>query len=284
MQSIALNAPAKLNLTLNITGIAPNGYHTLDMVMHTVNLCDTVTLANAADISLACPDWLPATPKNLAWRAAEALREYSNISRGAAITLTKRIPAEAGMGGGSADAAAVLVGLNRLWGLGLSDDDLRTVGLKLGSDVPFAIRGGTARVRGVGDDVQFIDGPRPLWFLLAKPQGGVSTAECYRLYDALGADSRPDNDAFLQALRAGDIPAMAASSGNALEKAAIALLPEIGALIERMRGTGSGFVRMTGSGAAVFAAFETLVQAEAAQQALGDVFWSAVAQSYTPEF
>ena len=283
MKNIEIGAPAKLNLTLNITGTAPNGYHTLDMVMHTVNLCDTVTLAVAADISLTCPDWLPATPKNLAWRAAEALREYAKVRRGAAIALTKRIPAEAGMGGGSADAAAVLVGLNRRWELDLSDDELRAVGLKLGSDVPFAIRGGTARVRGVGDDVQFIDGAGPLWFLLAKPQGGVSTAECYRLYDELGADSRPDNDAFLQALRAGDIPAMAASSGNALEKAAIALLPEIGTLIDRMRGTGSGFVSMTGSGAAVFAAFETQAQAEAAQLALGEVFWSAVAQSFTPE-
>jgi 4-diphosphocytidyl-2-C-methyl-D-erythritol kinase len=280
MNELVLYAPAKLNLTLDITGIAPNGYHTLDMVMQTISLFDTITLSLSDHIELACPPWLPNGPKNLAFRAAEKLCEAAGVQKGALITLEKQIPAQAGMGGGSADAAAVLIGLNALWELGLTIEELRAIGLKLGSDVPFAIGGGTARVRGVGEAVEPIEGYRPLWYLLAKPEGGVGTAEAYKLYDEVGAVRRPQTERFIEALRAGDIEAMARYGGNALEKAAIELLPPVGDLIRVMKTTGAGYCAMTGSGAAVFAAFESEADARAAQKALGEVFWSAVARSY----
>ncbi len=278
-QRITLQAPAKLNLTLDITGIAPNGYHTLDMVMHTVSLCDTVTVEPADEIKLVCPDWLPNGPKNLAWRAVELLREHAGVRRGALITLEKRIPAQAGMGGGSADAAAVLKGMNELWGLGLTVGELCKIGLALGSDVPFAVAGGTARVSGVGEEIEPIVGIKPLWFLLAKPDGGVDTAEAYRLYDELGAAVRPDNDRLIDAMRCGDLRGMARFGGNALQKAAIKLLPPVGDLLNRLGETGTAYAAMTGSGAAVFAVFETEGEAQAACAQLHGAAWKAVARS-----
>ncbi len=278
-QQITLQAPAKLNLTLDITGLAPNGYHTLDMVMHTVSLCDTVTVEPADEIKLVCPDWLPNGPKNLAWRAAELLRAHAGEALGARITLAKRIPAQAGMGGGSADAAAVLKALNELWGLGLTAGELCKIGLALGSDVPFAVAGGTARVRGVGDEIEPIHSVKPLWFLLAKPDGGVGTVEAYRLYDVIGAAARPDNDRFLEALQCGDFGGMALYGGNALEKAAMKLLPAIGELLAMIRETGTPYAAMTGSGAAIFAVFETEGEAIQAQKKMSGKPWSAVAHS-----
>lgn len=278
-QRITLHAPAKLNLTLDITGLAPNGYHTLDMVMHTVSLCDMVTVEPMDEIQLVCPDWLPHGPKNLAWRAAELLRAHAGEARGARITLEKRIPAQAGMGGGSADAAAVLKGLNELWGLGLTVGELCAIGLALGSDVPFAVAGGTARVRGVGEEIEPIHGVKPLWFLLAKPDGGVGTAEAYRLYDEIGAAARPDNDRFAEALQCGDFGGMARFGGNALEKAAMELLPAIEELLAMVRRTGAPYAAMTGSGAAVFAVFETEGEAMRAKEKMGGKPWLAVAHS-----
>lgn len=278
-ERIVLQAPAKLNLTLDITGLAPNGYHTLDMVMHTVSLCDTVTLEPADEIVLQCPDWLPNGPKNLAWRAAAMLRDHTGAAAGARITLDKRIPAEAGMGGGSADAAAVLKGLNELWGLRLTVEELCNIGIALGSDVPFAITGGTARVRGVGERIEVLDVVKPMWFLLAKPEGGVGTAQAYRLYDSAGAANRPDNDLFIEALKHGDIGAMSRHGGNALQNAAVLLLPAIGELLDQMKKTGASYAAMTGSGAAVFAVFETEGEARQAQKKMGDMLWSAVAHS-----
>jgi 4-diphosphocytidyl-2-C-methyl-D-erythritol kinase len=279
MQKLETTAPAKLNLTLDITGHAPNGYHTLDMVMQTISLCDTVTLEQAGDIELICPDWLPKGPKNLAYRGAQTLRDYAGVQRGVVITLEKMIPAQAGMGGGSADAAAVLAGLNELWGLGLTVEELRSIGLQLGSDVPFAIGGGIARVRGVGEIVEPIQNGKPLWYLLAKPVGGVGTAEAYRRYDEQGAGLRPQTERFIGALAAGDIEGMARYGGNALEKAAVSLQQPVGDLIAQMKAAGTGYCAMTGSGAAVFAVFENEKDARAAEKRLGTVFWSAVARS-----
>ena len=283
-QNLKLDAPAKLNLTLDVTGLAPNGYHTLDMVMHTVSLCDTVILEPSGSelTGHVCPPGLPYGEKNLAFRAAVELCRHGNVDRWAIITLEKRIPTEAGLGGGSADAAAVLRGLNALWGLGLSADELRGIGLKLGSDVPFAIAGGTARVRGVGEMIEPIEqdeAKHPLWFLLAKPAGGVNTAAAYRLYDAVGAGRRPDTGRFIEALKSRDVEGMARFGGNALEKAAVEMLPAVGELIIRMKRTGTSYAAMTGSGAAVFGVYDSERDAERAREKLGGDCWSAVARS-----
>lgn len=282
MQKLTLSAPAKLNLALDVVGAAPDGYHALDMVMQAVSLCDTVTLEEAEEIGLDCPDWLPAGPGNLAWRAAERLRDFSGVRKGARITLEKRIPAQAGLGGGSADAAAVLKGLNTLWELGLNEGELLRVGLTLGADVPFALTGGTARVRGVGEEIEPITGVKPLWFVLAKPAGGVGTAEAYRMYDEEGAGARPAIGPFIGALQKGNAGGMALFGGNALERAAAGLLPAIGELLEKIRAAGTAYAAMTGSGSAVFGVFQTESEAIAAKEKLSDIPWTAIARSFEP--
>jgi 4-diphosphocytidyl-2-C-methyl-D-erythritol kinase len=285
VQKLIIQAPAKLNLTLDITGLAPNGYHTLDMVMQTVSLYDTVTLEPADELALVCPDWLPNGPKNLAFLAAQRLREATGIRMGALITLGKNIPAEAGLGGGSADAAAVLKGLNEFWRLRLTADRLRNIGLGLGSDVPFALVGGAARVRGTGEIIEPIEirsvtplQSPPLWFLLAKPVGGVGTAEAYRLFDRIGAGKRPQTERFIEAFAARDIEGMARYGGNALEKAAVELLPAVGEVLEKMRMAGTAYCAMTGSGSAVFGVFQTEAEAGNACERLKD-YWTAVVHS-----
>ncbi len=284
MPALTLQAHAKLNLSLDITGIAPNGYHLLDMVMHTISLCDTVTLDAAAGLTLDAPAWMPQGEDNLMMRAALSLQRAAGLQAGARMTLTKRIPAQAGMGGGSADAAAVLRGLNELWGLRWPMDRLCEIGLRLGSDVPFALRGGTARVRGVGEIIEPVNDAAALWFALAMPSGGgVDTAVCYRRYDEKGAaNRRPNTDALIAALCRGDLPAMAATGGNALERAAVSLQGGIGDLLEQFRQGGAAFYAMTGSGAAVFAAFGDEESARRAVASLRGAAWSAVARSAAP--
>ncbi len=283
MPALTLQAHAKLNLSLDITGIAPNGYHLLDMVMHTISLCDTVTLDAATELTLDAPAWMPQGEDNLMMRAALSLRRAADMQTGAHMALTKRIPAQAGMGGGSADAAAVLRGLNELWGLHWPMDRLCELGLRLGSDVPFALRGGTARVRGVGEIIEPVNDAAALWFALAMPDGGgVDTAACYRRYDEMGAECRPNTDALIDALCKGDLPAMAAASGNALQRAAVSLQGGIGGLLEQFRQGGAAFYAMTGSGAAVFAAFGDEESARRAVASLRGAAWSAVARSAEP--
>ena len=279
MAQLILEAPAKLNLTLDVTGFAPNNYHTLDMVMHTVDLCDTVELTDAADISLDCPGWLSAGPDNLAWRAAERLWQAAGVERGAHIVLTKRTPAQAGMGGGSADAAAVLLGLNELWGLGYSPEQLREIGVKLGADVPFALIGGTARVTGIGEQLEPAAVTEPFWFVLAKAEGGVDTGACYRRFDEISAERRPDNGRFAEALRARDIAAMARFGGNVLQPAAVSLQPAVGETLARLAACGGPYTAMTGSGAAVFSVFASEAEARRAHEKLGPIHWSAVVRS-----
>src|SRR5690606_21965994 len=173
--SLIISAPAKLNLCLHVLGRRPDGMHQLDGIMHGLTLADTVILRPAHDLSLTvvdrrrgrrapgsdpgsnppsplgAPSPVPSGPANLAWQAATALRRAAGTAAGAHLTLIKRIPLGAGLGGGSADAAAVLLGLNRLWGLDFPAAELDALALSLGADVPFALRGGAARARGVGE-------------------------------------------------------------------------------------------------------------------------------------
>ena len=175
MKTLRIKAAAKLNFSLDILGIRPDGYHEMDMVMQTIDLFDDAELSKAGTISVFS-DGSPDGPENLAWKAAEAFFRAAKRSGGARIRLTKRIPAQAGMAGGSADAAAVLIGLNALYDARLSPEALRDAGLSVGADVPYCLIGGTARVRGIGEIVE----PMPLflsgYLVVAKPAIGISTA------------------------------------------------------------------------------------------------------------
>ena len=151
-RSVTVLAPAKLNLSLDVVGTLPNGYHDLDMVMQTIDLYEKITLRRSNDLSLTLPgSFVPVNDKNTAVKAALAFFDYTGLLAGVDMTIYKRVPVRAGMAGGSADAAGVLVGLNELYGAHLSMSELCAIGAGIGADVPFALLGGTCRVRGVGD-------------------------------------------------------------------------------------------------------------------------------------
>ena len=265
-----VKAHAKLNWSLDILGTRPNGYHELDMLMQHIELSDELTFENARWTMLTIDGQpLPVGGRNLIVRAANALNDYMGTRRGARIQLKKRIPVRAGLGGGSADCAATLIALNRLWKLRLTTDKLCEIGAKLGADVPFCIRGGLCRVSGIGEIIEPMPcGPR-IPMVLLHPGGGLSTQAVFGRFDA---DHYPtlhvDTPAVARAVQAGDIAAYGACSGNALEAPAISLMAEVRTAMEQLRAAGAGAVRMSGSGSAVFGLFETDAQAQQAAEKL----------------
>ncbi len=252
MKTLRIKAAAKLNLSLDILGIRPDGYHEMDMVMQTIDLFDDVELSKAGTISVFS-DGSPDGPENLAWKAAEAFFRAAKRSGGARIRLTKRIPAQAGMAGGSADAAAVLIGLNALYDACLSPEALRDAGLSVGADVPYCLIGGTARVRGIGEIVEpmppFLSG----YLVVAKPAIGISTAEAFRRFDRAENLRHPDIAALLSAMEKGQLDALSLFMENVLEQS------EQNETVETLRQellkNGALAARMTGSGSAVFGLF-----------------------------
>ena len=267
MRSVTVLAPAKLNLTLDITGLAPNGYHELEMLMQAVSLYERVTVEKSRGLSVALPgSRVPGGKHNTAYKAAVAFFQDTGLLAGAHITIHKAVPVRAGMAGGSADAAAVLVGLNALYRARLSTGELCRIGLAVGADVPFSILGGTARVRGIGDILEPVTPCPACWFTVAMPAGGVSTPQAYALYDEKGAGRRPDNAAAARALARGDLAALCAAMGNALEFSSPSKAN--GPICETLRAHGALAAQMTGSGAAVFGVFDDRQQAEEARAAL----------------
>lgn len=252
MKTLRIKAAAKLNFSLDILGIRPDGYHEMDMVMQTIDLFDDVELSKAGTISVFS-DGSPDGPENLAWKAAEAFFRAAKRSGGARIRLTKRIPAQAGMAGGSADAAAVLIGLNALYDARLSPEALRNAGLSVGADVPYCLIGGTARVRGIGEIVEpmppFLSG----YLVVAKPAIGISTAEAFRRFDRAENLRHPDIAALLSVMEKGQLDALSLFMENVLEQS------EQNETVETLRQellkNGALAACMTGSGSAVFGLF-----------------------------
>ena len=247
---LKIQARAKINWTLDVVGTLPNGYHDLDMLMQSVTLCDQMTMEEAPQLTLYVRaqgrSFVPADGNNLVLKAAAALQAATGCTRGAHITLKKYIPVAARMGGGSSDAAAALVGLNRLWGLGLSPDKLEEIGLTVGADVPFCIRGGLQRAKGVGEKLTPLAMKKPLYLVAFQPCRGLSTKEVFTALheDGIRDEDRPDNEAAQRALACGDVRTLGAALGNVLDRA-ICAIEENGAV----------GARMTGSGSAVFGVF-----------------------------
>ena len=257
---LKIQARAKINWTLDVVGVLPNGYHDLDMLMQSVTLCDQMTMEDADELTLSVRmggAFVPADESNLVLRAARALQAYANCQKGAAITLRKYIPVAAGMGGGSSDAAAALKGLNVLWGLGLSDDELEKIGLTIGADVPFCIRGGLQRAQGVGERLTPVAMKCPLYIVAFQPCKGLSTKEVFTSLheDGIRDEDRPDNEAAQRALEHGDVRLLGRSLGNVLEPVSRRLRPEIDKAILDIEAAGAVKARMTGSGSAVFGVF-----------------------------
>jgi len=255
-----LPAPAKLNLFLHVTGRRPDGYHLLQSVFMLIDWCDHIHLDLRQDGLIERLDSQPSgLPKDdLCVQAARALKVATGCQLGATIRLDKRLPAEAGMGGGSSDAATCLIGLNRLWGLGLRRSELAAIGLKLGADVPFFIGGRNAWVQGIGEHLTPVRLPAAQ-FVVVKPQTGAPTPRIFASPDL----RRNTKTAILQGFAANDaerseqptlldLNKVFREGRNDLEPVAQALCPEIGACIRWLDGHGLQG-RMTGSGSAVFA-------------------------------
>lgn len=222
-----LDAPAKINLLLTVGPLRDDGLHELVSVMQTVSLTDTLTIerADAVTLDVVPIGSAPEDGTNLVAKAATALRAAHDVRAGAALILTKRIPVGAGLGGGSADAAATLRGLKQHWDLGVSRKALEKMAASLGSDVPFCVRGGTAIVAGGGEEVISLPVKAPMWWVLGISDASLATAEVYRAFDRLGGGQTGDAYAMSDAIARGDLDTVATSLRNDLEPAAFSSLP-----------------------------------------------------------
>ena len=256
-EHMMLSAPAKINLSLDVLGLREDGYHLVEMVMQSVALSDYISLEGTTNgkIHIVCPHpYVPSGPENLAWKAAQLLRDqYASDRRGVTIRIKKNIPVAAGLAGGSSDAAAVLKGLNQLWALNLSNQELAQAGLKLGADVPFCLRGGTALAKGIGEELTALPPPPKLWVLLFKPNVGVSTSEVYKNYDSTLVRRRPSTSAIITAIESGDLPGLAGAMANVLESVTFARIPMLLRLKQKALELGAMSALMSGSGPTIFA-------------------------------
>ena len=254
--SITVYAPAKINLTLDIVGTRPDGYHLLESIFQSVSVGDIIAVRKqwGRKITLVAPECDCPAEKNTAYKAAVAFMNYTGIQRGVRLTVTKRIPQQAGMGGGSADAAGVLVALNKLFQTNLTEAQLCEIGLTVGADVPFCIVGGTAFVTGIGEKIR----PLPLlpecYIVIAQPAEGISTKEAYAAVDNAEILARPDNAAAIKALEAGELAEVCKQAINVFESAT--QLEGVKDIRRRMEQFSPLCSQMTGSGSCVFAVFE----------------------------
>ncbi len=261
--SVTVHAPAKINLTLDVVGVREDGYHLLESIFQAVGIYDTVTAEKADAITLDAGDCGCPTEKNTVYKAAVAFFAATGIAGGAHLTLQKRIPRQAGMGGGSSDAAATLWALNALYEAGLTADALCRIGLSVGADVPFCVVGGTAYVTGIGEGLQPLPALPDCAIVVAQPEEGISTAAAYAAIDAVTPAVRPDHTLALAALKEGDLAGVCAQAVNVFEAATH--LEGVADIRRRMEAFHPLCSQMTGSGSAVFAVF---ADDEAAQRCL----------------
>lgn len=262
MDSITVFAPAKINLFLDVVSKRSDGYHNLSMVMQTVSLGDTVFLSSGTNgISLECDDpTLPNDEGNIAYRAAAAFLNAAEMNFGVDIVLQKRIPHQAGLAGGSADAAAVLRGLNAMNGNRFSMAELAKIGVTLGADVPFCLHGGTALVEGIGEQITPVSNMPPCTILIAKPRPGISTAAAFAAIDACTELQHPDISPVLQAVEQNNLSSLAQAMANTLEQ--VCPVQEVFKYKEVMREYGALGSLMSGSGSAVFGLFDDPAKAQ----------------------
>ncbi|MBT0666083.1 4-(cytidine 5'-diphospho)-2-C-methyl-D-erythritol kinase [Geobacter pelophilus] len=275
-KSVELSAPAKVNYRLDVLSKRPDGYHDLRMIMQRVDLCDTIriNLTGSTGITVTCNrNSVPDGPENIAWRAAKAVLDLSQKPVGVAIDIDKKIPVAAGLGGGSSDAATVLMGLNNLLELGLSTEQLMEIGVTLGADVPFFIFGDTSIAEGIGEKLTRIEKiPRP-WIVLVNPNVHVSTAWVYKnLQLTIGKDVNTMPNFF------DNIAELCAVLGNDLESVTISRFPVIRDIKNLLIQYGAAASLMSGSGPTVFGIFEDEAAArEAAKKIATEHNWFTAA-------
>ncbi len=266
MTTIQLQAPCKVNYRLDVLRRRPNGYHDLRMIMQRVNLCDDITLSTSdtPGIRVTCGSiGVPDGPGNIAWRAADALLKRSDGRHGIDITIKKKIPVAAGLGGGSSDAATVLMGVNTLLGLELSDQELMTIGVTLGADVPFFIFQKTALAEGIGELLTPLEEVPEAWLLLINPRFPVSTAWVYQNLELTNRPALP-----IIPNSYDTVQDLCTILSNDLEGVTIRKYPLIREIKERLLKDGAAGALMSGSGATVFGVFETEAGARACAKKL----------------
>lgn len=257
-------APAKINLSLDVLYKRADGYHEMEMVMTSIDLADRIVLKTIEEDRIVIQStngFLPLDQRNHAYKAAKLLKETYQIEKGVNISIEKKIPIAAGLAGGSSDAAATLRGLNRLWHLNLSNDELALLGEKIGSDVPYCIYGGTVYATGRGEKIKQIDTLPQCWVVLVKPKKGIST---WTIFENLSFEQlvHPETKKMLAAIQEKNYIQMASSTGNALETVSAIKQPDIKRIKKKMLQFGADAALMSGSGPTVYALCEKYSKAQ----------------------
>ena len=257
MGALSFEAHAKVNLYLQVKDRLSSGYHQITSIIQSITLADEITISTANELTLDCDDPRINNRENLVLRAASLLSKNFKPAGGARITLRKKIPMAAGLGGGSADAAATLIGLNKFWGLGLPYEQLAEFAVELGADVSFCLSGGTALVTGFGEKIKplpFIDLGT---FLIIKPTGGLFSGAVYQEFDTLGKGQAKPSENFLRASRVQDNVALVKEFVNDLEPAAVSLMPKINEIKKEAIEAGALACLVSGSGPSMFVIADT---------------------------
>lgn len=276
MEMVTIQAMAKINLGLDVLRRREDGYHEVKMVMQTVNLYDTLVLKvkeEGITIRVDAKE-LPEDENNLIYKAARLLYENYPIAKGVEISLTKRIPIAAGMAGGSTDAAATLVGMNQLFGLGCSEERLKKLGVTIGADIPYCIQGGTALSEGIGEKLTALPMVPDCYLVIAKPDIHVSTKYVYENLKADSLKHHPDLDAMVGAIKEGSLRGIAEHMENVLETVTQKEYPVIARIKAMLKEQGALNALMSGSGPTVFGLFE---EEEEAREALEEMKKSGIA-------
>lgn len=270
---IQLKALAKINLGLDVLRRREDGYHEVKMIMQTISLHDDLEIRRIKTPEIQVKTnlyYLPTNENNLVYKAAKLLMDEFGIKEGVAIQLKKRIPVAAGMAGGSTDGAAVLWGMNQMYGLGLSRQELMERGVKLGADVPYCVQRGTALAEGIGERLSVLPSMPKCTILIAKPGINVSTKFVYENLHAndLKPEQHPDVDRMIEAMKEKNLDLLCERMGNVLETVTIPAYPVIQEIKEHMMACGAAGAMMSGSGPTVFGIFHSPVQAKAAMKDL----------------
>ena len=270
MREITLNANAKINLGLDVLGVREDGYHEVRMIMQSLELSDELVLEKTEGEIIIKTDSeeIPSDRTNLCYKAAELMKTEYGIEQGVTVTVTKRIPVAAGLAGGSADAAAVMTGMNSLFGLSLSGEQLMKQGVRIGADVPFCIMKGCALSEGIGEKLTGLKNLPKCGIILFTPKISVSTAMVYKKLDQFGISTHPDTEGMLKAIDSGDLKRLAGLMKNVLEPVTASEHGVIKEIEELFTKEGALGAVMSGSGPSVFAIFEDRKRAEAAYEKL----------------
>ena len=276
MNSIELKSRAKINLSIDVLGKRPDGYHLVEMIMQTIDLFDNIKIFSLDEDKIIISSnskEIPTDSSNIVYKAANLIKKEFDIKKGIEIYIDKNIPVAAGMAGGSSNAAAILVGLNKLWDLNLSNDELKKLGLKLGADVPFCIEGEASLAENIGEKLTNIDGlSEDVFILVCKPELFVSTKEVYEAVDSKVIEKRPDNKLLIQLLKENNIELLSKNMYNVLESVTKEKYPVIDKIENTMIDNKALGAMMSGSVPTVFGLYSNKDDAEKCKKILLENF------------